>query len=321
MMGRRHARNVATLWPRARLVAVADVNVEAAQSVAAELECDWYADVHEMLARPDLQAVVIATSADTHASLAVAAAEQSKDMLVEKPLALTVEDACAAAHAADRAGVRLQVGFMRRYDPAYRQAYEAIERGELGKPVLLSAVSRDAKPPPRSYFSSPAAGSLFLDAGVHDFDVARWLMRDEVCSVSATGALVAAHELADVQPIDVGFATFEFRNGALGTVQLYRNAVYGYDIRTEVIGTEGTVMVGDHRWRSVEVLRSEDIRHTMPHHWLDRFAEAYALEMADWVERMTTGQPPAVTAEDGIRSVAIALAAEQSRRTGQAVEV
>jgi scyllo-inositol 2-dehydrogenase (NAD+) len=210
---------------------------------------------------------------------------------------------------------------MRRYDPAYREAYGAIERGELGRTVLFSAISRDAQPPPRSYFSSPGNGGLFIDSGIHDLDLARWLMRDEVESVSATGAVVACHELADVQPIDAGIITLRFVRGALGTVQVYRNAVYGYDIRTEVIGTEGTVVVGDHRWRAVEVLQANGISHTMEHHWLERFAEAYALEMADWVERMSGDKPPAVSGEDGVRSVTLAVAAEESRVTGGPVVV
>jgi predicted dehydrogenase len=319
VMGRRHAHNVAALWPRARLAAVADANVEAARSVAAELDCDWYADVQEMLIQPDIQAIVIATGADSHALLAMLAARSGKDVLVEKPLALTVEDARIAAEEAEHNGVRLQVGFMRRYDPGYREAHEAIERGALGKPLLLSCISRDARPPPRSYFSPAGSGGLFIDSGVHDFDLARWLMQDEVTSVSATGALVACHELVDVQPIDVGVVTLRFRAGGLGIVQLYRNAVYGYDIRTEVLGTEGAVMVGDHRRHPVQIMRRDGIQHTMFGHWLERFAEAYALEMADWVDRMSTGQPPAVTAEDGIRAVALAMAAEQSRNTGQSV--
>jgi predicted dehydrogenase len=302
-------------------VAVADVRAEAAQSVARELECDWHSDVRELLERPDIHAVVIVTVANTHASVAIKAAEHGKDILVEKPLALSLDEARAAVEAAHRAGVRLQVGFMRRYDPAYREAYDAIERGELGTPVLYAAVSRDALSPPRSYFAGGGAGPLFLDSGVHDFDVARWLMRDEVTCVSATGALVGRRDLADVQPVDVALATLTFAGGAVGTVQLFRNALYGYDIRTEVVGTEGSVIVGDHRWRAAQLLRPDRIQHTMEHHWLDRFKEAYALEMADWVERMSTDQPPAVTGEDGIRAVAVALAAEESRQTGQAVSL
>jgi scyllo-inositol 2-dehydrogenase (NAD+) len=319
LMGRRHAHNIAALWPRARLVAVADINRDVAQVVARDLDCDCHADPYELLARSDIDAVVIVTRADTHAPLVTAAAEQGKDILVEKPLALTLGDARSAIAAAERAGVRLQVGFMRRYDPPYRQAHLAIERGELGTPVLFSAISRDAKPPPRSYFSTPAAGGLFLDSGVHDFDLARWLMRDEVASVSASGAVVACHDLADVQPIDAGVVTLTFRRGATGTVQLYRNAIYGYDIRTEVLGTESAVMVGDQRHYPVQFLRRDGITHTMADHWLDRFAEAYALEMADWVERMSTDQLPAVTGEDGLRALEIALAAEQSRQSGQVV--
>jgi inositol 2-dehydrogenase len=319
VMGRRHAENIAALWPRARLVAVADAFTQNARAVADELACDWYQDADELLARPDIQAVVIATGADTHARYTMAAAERGKDILCEKPLALTLADAERAAQAAEQARVRLQIGFMRRYDPPYRDAYEAIERGEIGRPVLFSAISRDALPPPRSYFSSPGAGGLFIDSGIHDLDLARWLMRDEVQTIVASGAVVACHDLADVQPLDAGAITLHFRQGAMGTIQLYRRAVYGYDIRTEVLGTEGAVMVGDHRWKPTTVLRHSEIVHTMPHHWLERFAEAYALEMADWVDRMAHDRPPAVTAEDGIKSVALALAAEESAKTGRAI--
>lgn len=318
-MGRRHAENVARSYPRALLVAVADANAAAAESTAAALSCEWYVDPLDLLERPDVQAVVIVTSDDTHAALVQAAAERGKSILCEKPLALTVKDARTAVAAAERAGVLLQIGFMRRYDPAYREAYEAIEQGDIGQPVLFTAISRDAEPPPRSYFTRPGAGGVFINSAIHDFDLARWMMRDEVASVSATGAVVACHDLADVQPIDLGLATLTYRNGAVGTVQVFRRAVYGYDIRTEVVGTEATVVVGDHRRYPVEILRREGITHTMANHWLDRFTEAYALEMADWIDRVREGKPPEVTGEDGIKSVEISLAAEEAHASGQAV--
>jgi inositol 2-dehydrogenase len=321
LMGRRHAENVAAQAPRARLVAVADVDAAKAESAARALGCDWYADPHDLLKRPDIQAVVIATAAGTHAPLTIAAAERGKDILCEKPLALTVADARAAADAASANGVRLQVGFMRRYDPGYHSAFEAIQRGDIGRPVIFAAISRDAQPPPRSYFRMPGEGGIFIDSGVHDFDLARWLMHDEVATVSATGTVVACHDLADVQPIDVAQVTLTYHGGAIGTVHLYRRAVYGYDIRTEVLGTEGAVQVGDLRWHPLQLLRRDDIVHTMPHHWLERFAEAYALEIADWVKRMASDQPPAITGEDGVRAVALAAAAEESCRTGRPVTV
>jgi predicted dehydrogenase len=296
---------------------VADVRAEAARAVAESLQCDWYADASELLARTDIQAVVIATNADTHASLAMEAAGRGKDMLVEKPLGLSVAEARAAAHAAERQGARLQVGFMRRYDPAYRGAWDSVQQGELGQPVLYTGISRDMRPPPREYFASPAAGGIFIDSGIHDFDAARWLMGDEVERLSATGAVVACHDLADVQPVDVGVVTLRFKGGGLGSVQIYRNAVYGYDIRTEVLGTRGAAFVGDVRRYPLQRLFPDGIRHDMSHHWLERFGEAYAIEVADWVRRMSADEPPAVTGDDGVRSVAIAVAAEEACRTGQ----
>ncbi len=321
IMGRRHAENIAALAPRAKLMAIADMNPEAARTIARALNCDWYQDPNELLKRTDIHAMVVVTPADTHASLTIAAAERGKDVLCEKPLALSVAEARTVVSAADRAGIRLQVGFMRRYDPAYREAYEAIERGDIGKPVLFAGISRDAQPPPRTYFSARGAGDIFMDSGIHDFDLARWLMHDEVVTVSATGALVACHDLADVQPIDVGLVTLRYHNGAVGTVQLYRNAIYGYDIRTEVVGTEGTLLIGDTHWHPLQILRHNGIMHTMPDHWLKRFSDAYAIEIADWVDRMSTDREPAITGEDGIQAVALAEAAQRSCNTEAPVQV
>jgi scyllo-inositol 2-dehydrogenase (NAD+) len=321
VMGRRHADNIGGLAPRARLLAVTDSDAEAARSTADYLGADWYANADDLLARSDIQAVVIATGSDTHAELVVKAADRGKDILCEKPLALTVPDAERAAAAAEANGVRLQVGFMRRYDPAYKEAFEAIAQGEIGHPVLFAGISRDAQPPPRSYFTGAGAGGLFIDSGNHDFDLARWLMQDEVSSVSASGGIVASPELADVQPIDVGLATLTFRNGAMGTVALYRRAVYGYDIRTEVLGTEGAVMIGGHTKHAVRFLRPGRSTSEVQMHWLDRFAEAYRLEVADWVQRMATDRPPTITATDGVRAVQLSVAAEESRATGRPINL
>ncbi|MGH2344792.1 MAG: Gfo/Idh/MocA family oxidoreductase, partial [Chloroflexota bacterium] len=142
VLGRRHAENVARLGGRGRLVAVSDVNATAAEAVGRELGCDWYTDPYQLIDRSDIQAVIIVTGSDTHAPLTIAAAGRGKDVFCEKPLAPTVEEARAAVDAVNRAGVRLQIGFMRRYDPSYREAYEAIDRGEIGRPVIFTAVSR-----------------------------------------------------------------------------------------------------------------------------------------------------------------------------------
>jgi scyllo-inositol 2-dehydrogenase (NAD+) len=210
---------------------------------------------------------------------------------------------------------------MRRYDPAYHQAYEAVQRGDIGTPVVLTAISRDAAPPPRADFLKYSAAGVFIDSGNHDFDLAPWLMQDEVVGVSAVGAVVASHDLADVQPIDFGLATLEFRRGGLGSLQIYRNAVYGYDVRTEVLGTKGAVMVGDPTRQAYKIMHRGRSTQQLTTHWLDRFAEAYRLEMADWVERTIAERPPAIPGEAGVRAVRLALAAEQSRLSGKAVRL
>jgi scyllo-inositol 2-dehydrogenase (NAD+) len=321
-MGRRHADNVLRLGARARLVAVGDADSARGLRAAHDLGCEFEPEGIGLLDRKDIQSVIIASPVETHAQLIIAAAARGKDILCEKPLSGSIADGRAAVEACARAGVRLQVGFMRRYDPAYRDLRETIARGDIGRPVLFTSISRDPRPPDRSYFTSPAAGNPFRESAVHDFDLARWLMQDEVMSVTATGAMVACPELADVMPIDLGFATLTFKTGARAAVQIYKSAGYGYDIRTEVVGTEGTIMVdslpGD---GPVRLLKPNQPGNRFPQHWLERFADAYRLEIEDWVDRMATDQQPAVTGEDGLRADEIAEAAEQSRLTGREVPV
>ncbi len=320
-MGRRHAENILALGHRATLVAVADTDEATARSVGAAYDVPWSRHPDDVFSRPDIQAVVIATGVNSHAELVRQAAGQGKDILCEKPLALTLDDAEKAVAAAHRAGVRLQIAFMRRFDPAYHQAYEAIQRGDIGTPLVLTAISRDAAPPPRSDFLKYSAAGVFIDSGNHDFDLAPWLMQDEVVGVSASGAVVASHDLTDVQPIDVGLATLEFRSGGLGSLQIYRNAVYGYDVRTEVLGTDGAVMIGDTARQGYRIMHRGRSTQQLTTHWLDRFADAYRLEMADWVERTIAERPPAVPGEAGVRAVRLALAAEQARLSGKVVRV
>ena len=183
-MGKRHAENLRRLVPEARLVAIADVAAERAKQIADELEIDHaYASIEEMVQHKNVDAVLIATPDKFHAASIRVAAAAGKDILCEKPLALTLEDAHAALREVARAGVRLQVGFMRRYDPAYAAAKKRIEAGEVGTPVVFKSVGRDKDEPPLAAYQSNINGMLFYTNSIHDFDLARWLMQDEVSEV------------------------------------------------------------------------------------------------------------------------------------------
>lgn len=312
-MGRRHAENVCK-FPELRLVAVADARADVAQSVATDLECPfWTTEAREVLVRSDCQAVIIATAAGTHAELVEQAARFGRDVLCEKPLALTMDDARRAVRAMDNAGRRLQVGFMRRYDPGYAAAHAAIAAGRIGRPLIFKAVSRDREPGP-----SQGSGGIFVDSAIHDYDLARWLMGDEVIEVSALAAALRGE--AGAAP-DTGLVTLRFAGGAVGAAEVFAQAGYGYDIRTEIIGSAGTVRIGRDAQRPVEILTPDGVQTDFVGHFLDRFATAYELEVRDWGRRMLDGQAPAINGLDGLRALEIAVAARDAAGSGRTIAV
>jgi scyllo-inositol 2-dehydrogenase (NAD+) len=321
-MGTRHAENLARLIPKARLVAVADTNLERARIVAQELELEHYHDSLEgLVARKDLQAVVIVSPAKFHPHAIQLAAAAGKDIFCEKPLALTLEEADTALEAVAKAGVRLQVGHMRRYDPAYANAKQRIEAGEIGEPIIFKSIGRDAEAPPASYFDSGWNGTLFHDNSVHDFDLASWLMDDAVAEVHAFAAARALPQLTRLGLFDSGVVNLRFARGAIGNVESFLEARYGYDVRTEIVGTKGTIQVGCLCDTPIRVLTQTGSRHNIVNHFLVRFADAYLIEMRDFVETVMSNRSPRVTGVDGRQALAVVLAAETSFRESRSVRL
>jgi len=321
-MGRRHADNLRRAVPAATLAAVADVNYDRARQAAVELEIDSaYATAEALVGHPGLHAVVIATPPKYHLSAILAAASARKHIFCEKPLTLSLEDADAALEAVSRAGVILQVGHMRRYDPPYVEARKRIEAGEIGKTVVFKSIGRDQETSPAGACQVEANGTLFHDSSSHDFDLARWLTADEVIEVQAYGSTVAIPELEQVNAFDAGVVNLKFASGAIGNVESFLDAKYGYDIRTEIVGTRGTLFVGQLRQTPLTVMTRAGCSHDVVAHWLARFGEAYHREMCDFVETVRQGREPKVTGQDGRRSLAVAIAAVRSVREGRPVPV
>ncbi|MDQ3412327.1 MAG: Gfo/Idh/MocA family oxidoreductase [Chloroflexota bacterium] len=313
-IGRQHAANLASLVPRARLVAVADANPEAAQRVAAELAVPaWSTSAEELAANPDVEAVVIASSHFAHLEGILAAARHKKDVFCEKPMTISLEQADQAIAAVTEAGVRLQVGFMRRYDPAYVAAKRQIEAGSIGSPVLVKATHRNLSVPPS--LTSGGAGA-FVDSAVHDYDNARWFLDDEVVEVHAVAANVLG---PGCRPDDLSLTTLRFARGGLATVETYAACGYAYDVRTEIAGTAGTLFVGQLRQTGCELATAAGVAHDTVRHWLARFGEAYQIELTDWVRRTLAGEPSPVTGADARAALAIALAATESAQTGHPI--
>lgn len=321
-MGKRHAENVRRLVPEARLVAVADAARERARQVAAELEIEHsYGSLEAMLECRDLDAVLIATPDKFHAHAIGIAARAGKDILCEKPLATNLAEACAALEAVTEAGVRLQIGFMRRYDPAYVTAMKRIDAGEIGVPVIFKSVGRDKDAPPLAAYRSSANGMLFYNNTIHDFDLARWLMGDEITEVHAYTTVAIRPEVAQYGDVVASVVNLRYRQGAIGNIESYVQAVYGYDVRTEVVGSKGSILVGSLRQTPVTFLTADGGAQTLADHFLARFADAYLAEVRDFVQSILNDRPPRVSGEDGLKALAIAVAAENSHLQSNPVKV
>jgi inositol 2-dehydrogenase len=321
-MGRQHAENMRRLVPEARLVAVADVAAARAGQVASELEIEnAFSSLDEMVQRKDIDAVLIATPDKFHAQAICVAAAAGKDILCEKPIAVTIEDAQLALAAVAKAGVRLQIGFMRRYDPAYAAAMKRIEAGEIGEPVIFKSVGRDKDAPPIAAYQSNVNGMVFYNNTIHDFDLARWLMRDEVTEVHSYTTVAIRPEVAQYGDVVASVVNLQFERGAIGNVESYVQAIYGYDVRTEIVGSKGSIFVGTLHHTPAVFLSADGAIRPLAHHFLTRFADAYLAEVRDFVQNVLNDRPVRVTGEDGLRALEIAVAAENSYLQSQPCKV
>lgn len=321
-MGRRHADNLRRNVPEARLVAIADVAHERARQVAAELEIDHsYSSLEAMLENKDIEAVLIATPDKFHASAVITAARAGKDILCEKPLALNLAEAHAALHEVSKAKRRLQVGFMRRYDPPYVAAMKRIEAGEIGTPVIFKSVGRDKDQPPIAAYESNVNGMIFYTNTIHDFDLARWLMQDEVATVHSYTTSAIRPEVVKYGDVVASVVNLQYQKGAIGNVESYAQAVYGYDVRTEVVGSQGSIFIGSMDRMPALFLTAKGGEHALADHFLSRFGDAYLEEVRDFVKTMLSDRAPKVSGQDGLKALAIAVAAEKSHRQSKPVAV
>jgi predicted dehydrogenase len=321
-MGRRHAENLRRLVPEANLIAVADVAAARAAQVASELEIPHsFPSLEAMLDCPGIDAVVIATPDKFHAKAVQTAAAAGKDILCEKPIAVTLDDARAALASAEKAKVRLQIGFMRHYDPAYEAAMKRVEAGEIGEAVIFKSVGRDRDVPPLAAYQSNVNGMLLYSNTIHDFDLARWLMRDEVTDVQTYATVAIRPELAQYGDVVASVVNLKYARGAIGNIESYVQAIYAYDVRTEIVGSKGSIFVGSLHKTPVVFLSANGGTEILADHFLSRFADAYLAEMKDFVHNMLHDRPPLVTGEDGLKALAIAVAAEQSYLQGKPCRV
>lgn len=318
-MGAIHARHLAGSVAGAKLAAVADVDRERLEAFAAELGVKGYTDYHEMLASADVDAIVIAGPTDQREAMLEAAIGSGKPVFCEKPLAPTMEGVRRIKAEVAKANAFVQLGFMRRFDPGYAAARRRIEEGVIGEVVGVHSMTRDPKLPPFEYIAS--SGGIYADLAIHDFDIVRFLTGDEVTSVYAIGGVYKYERLHEVGDIDNTFCSLKFARGAMGTVHGSRNAVYGYDVRAEVYGTEGAIRIGYDRETPILLLDQRGASHDYVPFFFERFQSAYRLELEAFVDAVLRQAPPPVSVDDGEKALAIAQAALLSLQTGRPVDV
>lgn len=310
-IGHRHARTIASEVFGARLAAICDVDLEAARSLADLTGCERFtSDPTAIFEDPSIDAVVIGTSTDSHAPLIEAAAASGKQIFCEKPIALDLETTDRAIAAAERAGVRLQIGFQRRFDKAYARVSQMIANDELGQLEAIRDTMRDPNPPHESYL--PTSGGMFRDMVIHDFDCVRWLMGCEPLEIFAMGANLVDPMFAKYGDIDTCAVTVKFESGALAVIDASRRSGFGYDIRTEIFGSKGAVMIGESRDTPLYRLDSNGVCSDHIYWFLERFDAAYVAEIRAFVASIQEDEPVPVTGADGRAALAMAYAAEAS---------
>jgi predicted dehydrogenase len=320
-MGSVHARLVAREVPDARLVAVADVDGAAAARLADELGVTASPEPAEAIAAPGVDAVVVAVSSSRHLEVVARAAAAGRDVLCEKPLALTLEEHDEAIRLADEAGIRLQVGFMRRWDDDYARAHASIRGGDLGRPTLFKSLQFDADPVPPSFRDPAVSGGIFVDMGIHEFDLARWLVGAEVARVHAFGSAVVDEDLGRLGDVDNAVVDLLFAGGAVGSVELSRNAAYGEDVRTEVVGTSASAFIGGLPVTRLTIGRRGALVATATPTSVPRFRDALVAQARGFVEAILGDRPVEPDGRDSRAALAVALAARRSIETGEAVAV
>jgi myo-inositol 2-dehydrogenase/D-chiro-inositol 1-dehydrogenase len=311
-IGKVHAETLAFRLPESQIVAITDVNQEAAHTLAARCGIPEVAASSEaILANSQIEAVLICSSTNTHADLIVQAAQAGKHIFCEKPIAHSLPEIDRALVAVSAAGVQLQIGFNRRFDANFARVRQAVVNGEIGKPRLMHIISRDPAPPPLEYVR--VSGGMFMDMTIHDFDMARFLIGDEVEEIYTAGGVMVDPKIGEAGDLDTAMITMRFRNGVIATIDNCRQAAYGYDQRVEILGSAGKIATENCYPNQAEISTGKTVHRDLPlNFFMDRYTESFANELRAFVTAVLEKRVTPVTGIDGRIPVVLALAARQS---------
>ncbi len=320
-IGKIHLENLVNRIPGVEVMALSDVIPDELAAVAARFNIrTTFSDYKQVLKLSDVDAVAICTPTNTHYQMILDAAAAGKHIFCEKPIDLSIEKIKVINQQVEKCGVQLMVGFNRRFDANFLKVREIVKSGKVGVPHVLKITSRDPSPPPETYIR--ASGGLFLDMTIHDFDMARYLMGSEVTEVYARANVLVDPVFQKAGDWDTAIVTLAFENGALGTIDNSRKAVYGYDQRVEVFGSEGMVTVQNNTPDNHIYLDRTGAHSSLPlNFFMDRYTESYLREMQAFVDSVQNNKPVPVTGTDGLMAVVIGLAAAKSVRENRPVKL
>ena len=321
-IGLTHAENVARRVRGARLVAVTTSRPDrAAAACACCGDVAVYPDLEALLGAERLDAVVIASSTAAHPGNVERCAAAGLHIFCEKPLALSLPDCDRAIQAAARAGVKLMMGHVRRFDPGHVQAWQHIQAGAIGRPLVFRSISGDMDPPPPDFANPAVSGGLILDACYHDLYLSRWLLADEVVRAYAEGGALVDEGVRSVGDVDNAVVSLRFSRGAMASLFVSRTTRYGHDLRVEVIGDEGAVQIGYFRQTPVRLLDRHGVHHDMPRTIPDRLADALVAEVQAFIDCVVLGTEPPVPGNDSRTTLAVGIAATLSMHERRPVAV
>ena len=320
-IGKLHIEHLAQSIPEVELIAICSLDAVGIESLTKQFNIPkTTSDYTTLLADPRIDAVLVASSTDTHVEISQAAAQAGKHVFCEKPISLDLEQIDETLAIVKKAGVKFQVGFNRRFDASFARIREAVASGEIGEPHIMRITSRDPSPPPIEYVK--VSGGIFLDMTIHDFDMARYLIGDEVVEVYAVGDVRVDPKIGEAGDIDTTVITLRFQNGVIATIDNSREAVYGYDQRVEVFGSKGMVTAANPPINTVTFSGSEGAHAASPpYFFVERYKAAFLAELQAFFACIQEDTLPPVTGKDGRAPVVMGFAALKSLRENRPIRL
>lgn len=321
-IGKVHAESITKYVPNAEVKAIADpFMTEETKAWAKSMGIkDVYTDHKNILDDSEIEAVLVCSSTDTHSQMSIEAAEAGKHIFCEKPIDHNLERIYQVLDVVEKAGVKFQVGFNRRFDHNFRAVKEAVNNGKIGDPHIIKITSRDPEAPPVEYVK--VSGGIFLDMTIHDFDMVRYLSGSEVEEVYAAGNVLVDPAIGEAGDVDTAIVTLKFANGALGVIDNSRRAAYGYDQRAEVFGSKGSVAVSNDKNSTAVISTADGVGAEKPlYFFLERYMQSFADEIKEFIDAIVNDTEVPVTGIDGLKPVLIGLAAKKSLEEGRPVKI